>query len=154
MIIVDIDMPSSCSVCPIKGCAGFLEVCPIIGELAVDMKRMTLRHMPDKLLDPEKENQNVLIAEELLGINELKMSDSIDLLNSRTGSGTKVRAYNALINGTDIRKVEDFISHKVSISGIKSIKGMGEYTFNTLLMFLDEYHIVPDYENDVFVQMK
>lgn len=79
---------------------------------------------------------------------------SIECLNVRTGSGAKARAYVALLYNTDIRTADDFVTQKVTVSYIKSIRGVGLWTFNEILEFLNRHGIVADYEKDVFVFTK
>lgn len=79
---------------------------------------------------------------------------SIESLNVRTGSGTKARAYNVLLYRTDIRTANDFVTQKITVSYVKSIRGVGLWTFNEILEFLNRHGIVADYEKDVFVFTK
>lgn len=79
---------------------------------------------------------------------------SIESLNVRTGSGTKARAYNELLYRTDIRTADDFVTQKITVSYIKSMRGVGLWTFNEILKFLKKHGIVADYEKDVFVYEK
>lgn len=79
---------------------------------------------------------------------------NIECLNVRTGTGAKARAYNVLMKYTDIRTADDFVTQKVTVSYIKSIRGVGLWTFNEILKFLNRHGIVADYEKDVFVYEK
>lgn len=83
-----------------------------------------------------------------------KDDGSIECLNVRTGTGTKARAYAALLYNTGIRTADDFVTKKVTVSYIKSLRGVGLWTFNTILEFLKQHGIVADYEEDVFVFKK
>lgn len=88
MIIVDIDMPNSCSECPMFdihmgyctaatfGCPDRLikdatvrqSFCPIVGEL--DLQGMVKRSLKDRTLDPEQEKLNMALARKNMGFDK------------------------------------------------------------------------------------
>ena len=199
MIIVDIDMPNSCSECPMCdmlrgysicdnlvgycmvatfGCPDRLikdasirqSFCPIVGKVHLYLKEMVKMDIytnpkRNKPQDPEKVKQDMELAKVLLGFDTdanasntaascESNNDSIDTLNVRSGSGVGVRAYGALVHNTDIRTAREFVTKNVKISAVKSIRGVGDWTFDRILKFLEQHGIVPDYEKDLFVFTK
>lgn len=97
MIIVDIDMPNSCSECPMCdmlrgysicdnlvgycmvatfGCPDRLikdvsvrqSFCPIVGEL--DLKEMIKRSLKNRALDPEQEKLDMALARVIMGFDK------------------------------------------------------------------------------------
>ena len=90
MIIVDIDMPNSCSECPMYdmlveycmvatfGCPDRLikdtsirqSFCPIVGKVSLDLKGIVKCSLKDRTLDPEQEKLNMALARIIMGFDK------------------------------------------------------------------------------------